>query len=93
MLNIMWMMLVVCIGEQVVQQSDIVFIAVKPQYVSVVMKEVKPYLTDKHIIVSIAAGITLANLKVGSLRVELFLTLLKCLSMSRVSMEPHKVII
>lgn len=51
---------------QVVQKSDIVFIAVKPQYVSVVMKEVKPYLTDKHILVSIAAGITLATLKVTS---------------------------
>eukprot|EP00884_Botryococcus_braunii_P004793 jgi/Botrbrau1/14314/Bobra.0287s0007.1 len=48
---------------EVVQKSDIVFIAVKPQYVSVVMKEVKPYLTDKHIIVSIAAGITLGTLK------------------------------
>lgn len=49
---------------QVVQESDVVFIAVKPQYVSVVLKEVGPALTADTLIVSIAAGITVDSLKV-----------------------------
>lgn len=50
--------------KQVVQSSDIVFIAVKPQYVSVVLHEIRPVLAERHVIVSIAAGVTMAALKV-----------------------------
>ena len=50
---------------QVVKNSEVIFLAVKPQYVSVVLKEVKLYLTDEHIVVSIAAGIPLAVMKVN----------------------------
>ena len=50
--------------HQVVKESDIVFVAVKPQYVGPVLKEVRGHLTDKHTIVSIAAGKTLSSLKV-----------------------------
>jgi hypothetical protein len=49
---------------QIVQSADVIFIAVKPQYVSVVLREVRPHLQDRHTIVSIAAGITLQSLKV-----------------------------
>ena len=49
-----------------VENSDVVFIAVKPQYVGVVLKEVKGSLKDSHTIVSIAAGVTLAQLKAGA---------------------------
>ncbi|KAL4857901.1 Pyrroline-5-carboxylate reductase [Chlorella vulgaris] len=48
---------------EVVTSSDVIFIAVKPQYVSVVLREVRPHLEDRHTIVSIAAGITLQSLK------------------------------
>ncbi|KAK9810248.1 hypothetical protein WJX72_007313 [[Myrmecia] bisecta] len=48
---------------EVVQNSEVVFIAVKPQYVSVVLNEVRGSLKEKHIVVSIAAGIPLATLK------------------------------
>jgi pyrroline-5-carboxylate reductase len=48
---------------QVVAASDVVFIAVKPQYVAPVLREVRPQLTKDHIIVSIAAGVTLNTLK------------------------------
>jgi pyrroline-5-carboxylate reductase len=51
---------------QVVTSSDVIFIAVKPQYVSVVLREVRPHLEDRHTIVSIAAGITLQSLKVSA---------------------------
>lgn len=50
--------------SQVVKNTDIVFISVKPQYVSMVIKEFKQHLTEKHIIVSIAAGIPLKVLQV-----------------------------
>ena len=43
---------------QVAQNSEVLFVAVKPQYVSVVLKEIRPVLTEQHTIVSIAAGIT-----------------------------------
>lgn len=50
---------------QVVKNVDIIFLAVKPQYVSVVIKECKSSLTSKHVLVSIAAGIPLAAMKVS----------------------------
>lgn len=42
------------------QGSDIVIVAVKPQYVAVVLAEVRPVLADGTVIVSIAAGVTVA---------------------------------
>jgi pyrroline-5-carboxylate reductase len=46
------------LGRQVVQNAEVLFVAVKPQYVAPVLSEARPYLTDRHVIVSIAAGIT-----------------------------------
>jgi len=51
-------------AAQVVKNSRIVFICVKPQYVKVVLEEVRELLTDDHVIVSIAAGVPIAALKV-----------------------------
>ena len=51
-------------GLQVIKNAEIVFLAVKPQFVAPVLKEVRQHLTEKHTIVSIAAGKTLASLKV-----------------------------
>ena len=48
---------------QVVQSADVIFVAVKPQYVGAVLREVAPHLSDRHTVVSIAAGITLQSLK------------------------------
>lgn len=50
---------------QVVANSDVIFVAVKPQYVSLVLTEVRPVLSPNSVIVSIAAGVTLETLKVG----------------------------
>ncbi len=49
---------------QVVKHSQIVFICVKPQYVRSVLEEIRDLLTDEHVIVSIAAGVPIASLKV-----------------------------
>ena len=45
--------------SQVANNSDVIFVAVKPQHVSGVLKELRPVLKPNHTIVSIAAGITL----------------------------------
>ena len=49
---------------QIAQNVDIIFISVKPQYVATVIREMKEHLTDRHIMVSIAAGIPLSVMKV-----------------------------
>lgn len=48
---------------EVVCGSDIVFVAVKPHLVPVVLNEISQHVTDRHIIVSVAAGVTLATLE------------------------------
>lgn len=55
-------------SSQVVANSDVIFVAVKPQYVSLVLTEVRPVLNPNSVIVSIAAGVTLETLKVGVFR-------------------------
>ena len=56
---------------QVVRNSRIVFICVKPQYVKVVLEEVRDLLTDEHVLVSIAAGVPISALKVLSAQATL----------------------
>ena len=46
-------------GASVALSSQLVFIAVKPQYVGNVLVEIRPVLKPEHVIISIAAGITL----------------------------------
>uniref|UniRef100_A0A8D3D7Z0 Pyrroline-5-carboxylate reductase n=2 Tax=Scophthalmus maximus TaxID=52904 RepID=A0A8D3D7Z0_SCOMX len=48
---------------EVVCGSDVVFVAVKPHLVPLVLNEISQHVTDRHIIVSVAAGITLATLE------------------------------
>jgi pyrroline-5-carboxylate reductase len=56
-------------NKEVVKNADLIFLAVKPNAVGDVLKEVKNLITKKHLIVSIAAGIPLAfiesSLKAG----------------------------
>ena len=46
-------------NAEVVKTSDILILAVKPQMLKQVMEEIKGYLTEGHIIVSLAAGKTI----------------------------------
>uniref|UniRef100_A0A8C3A2G6 Pyrroline-5-carboxylate reductase 3 n=1 Tax=Cyclopterus lumpus TaxID=8103 RepID=A0A8C3A2G6_CYCLU len=48
---------------EVVSGSDVVFVAVKPHLVSPVLNEISLHVTDRHIIVSVAAGVTLTTLE------------------------------
>lgn len=53
---------ILCVNPQVAKNADVIFISVKPQYVATVLAEVKPVLEDRHVIISIAAGITIERL-------------------------------
>lgn len=48
---------------EVVSGSDVVFVAVKPHLVQPVLNEISLHVTDRHIIVSVAAGVTLTTLE------------------------------
>jgi pyrroline-5-carboxylate reductase len=48
--------------RQVASNSDVIFVAVKPQYVGTVLSEVRPVLQPDTVVVSIAAGVTIEKL-------------------------------
>lgn len=50
-------------NQDVVSRSEILFLAVKPQNMAAVLAELKPLLTPQHLVISIAAGITLATME------------------------------
>ncbi len=50
-------------NTEVVCGSDVVFVAVKPHLVPPVLNEISQHVTDRHIIVSVAAGVTLSTLE------------------------------
>ncbi|RCV29034.1 hypothetical protein SETIT_5G450800v2 [Setaria italica] len=54
-------------NTQVVDESDVIVISVKPQIVKQVLLELKPLLSDEKLLVSIAAGIKMKDLQVNML--------------------------
>lgn len=67
----------VCSNSEVVNRSNVVIIAVKPQILKTVLTELSPLLTKDHLLVSIAAGITIESLQVGVHLVFLLRTLVR----------------
>ena len=49
-------------NRQVVEESDVVFLAVKPQHVNPALADLRPAVASSKLFVSIAAGITIARL-------------------------------
>lgn len=49
----------------VVDKSDVIVLAVKPQTMKALLAEIKPALTDRHLVISIAAGVPLQLLADG----------------------------
>lgn len=50
-------------NPDVAQFASILVLAVKPDQVSDVLKEISPHFEDKHLLISIAAGVTLSRLE------------------------------
>jgi pyrroline-5-carboxylate reductase len=48
---------------EVVRSANLIVLAVKPGNVSMVMDELKPYLTTDHLLISIAAGVRIAHIE------------------------------
>jgi pyrroline-5-carboxylate reductase len=52
-------------NPDVVKFADVLILAVKPDQVSGVLSEIQQHFTEKHLLISIAAGVTLAKLEAG----------------------------
>lgn len=50
-------------NKEVIKRSDIIFLAVKPQIMSIVLDEIKGEVKDNQLIISIAAGVRLNKLE------------------------------
>src|SRR5262245_8609645 len=50
------------LNREVVAASDLLVLAVKPQTMPPLLAEIRPVVTERHLIVSIAAGVTLRQL-------------------------------
>ncbi len=52
-------------NREVVESSELLVLAVKPQAMPSLLKEIRPVVTSRHLVVSIAAGITLKQMADG----------------------------
>jgi pyrroline-5-carboxylate reductase len=52
-------------NAEVIRESDVVVLAVKPQIMASVLAEIRPVITAQHLVVSVAAGVSLATLANG----------------------------
>jgi pyrroline-5-carboxylate reductase len=52
-------------NAEVVSQSNVIVLAVKPQMMAPVLAELRPLVTPDHLVVSVAAGVSLATLTNG----------------------------
>jgi pyrroline-5-carboxylate reductase len=50
---------------RLVRESDVVILAVKPQIMAAVLAEIAPAVTDRHLLISIAAGVATATIRAG----------------------------
>ncbi len=48
---------------EVVNTTHIVWLAVKPMYVATVLTEIAPHMTKDHLLISIAAGVTIQTME------------------------------
>ena len=54
----------ICINNaDVLNAASVIFLAVKPHQVAEVLAEIRPHFTPRHLLISIAAGVTLAKME------------------------------
>ena len=53
------------VNREVVETSDLLVLAVKPQSMPALLAEIRPWVAGRHLVISIAAGITLRQLADG----------------------------
>ncbi len=53
-------------NREVVEVSEVLVLAVKPQSMAALMGDIRPALSGRHLLISIAAGITLSQLAGGT---------------------------
>jgi pyrroline-5-carboxylate reductase len=54
----------ICVSnEDVLQAASVIFLAVKPQQATEVLTEIQPHFTPRHLLISIAAGLTLNKME------------------------------
>jgi pyrroline-5-carboxylate reductase len=58
-------------NDRVVRQSDVIILAVKPQQVAEVLERIGPLVTRRHLVISIAAGVTVRWLQAWLPRVPI----------------------
>ena len=52
-------------NPEVLKRAHVIILAVKPHQVAGVLAEIQPNFTEKHLLISIAAGVTLKSLELG----------------------------
>jgi pyrroline-5-carboxylate reductase len=52
-------------GREIAEACRIIFLAVKPQDMGVVLKELEPVIGEEHVVVSIAAGVPIVRIESG----------------------------
>ncbi|MBT8037900.1 MAG: pyrroline-5-carboxylate reductase [Verrucomicrobiae bacterium] len=50
-------------NKELTKQSQTILLAVKPQYITTVLADISPALTSKHLLISVAAGVTLGTME------------------------------
>ncbi len=50
-------------NQDLIKQCRLIFLAVKPHQIAEVLREIKPQLTSEHLLISVAAGVTLASIR------------------------------
>ncbi len=50
-------------NKKAVQENEVILLAVKPFQAKEVLEEIKPFLSDKHILISVVTGITLEEIR------------------------------
>ena len=53
-------------APDVVKTADVIFVCVKPLQIHELLEEIKPYLTEKHVLVSITSPLSVAQLEAGA---------------------------